>query len=206
MQQRDAALTTKKLLATAEELFDEKGYYPVTLKEIGKKTGCSSALVAYYFGGKQGLYQAVINHQVERIHFLQNETEAIGHSPLKRLTFFLTHLLKLQLNPPGHLNLIYKEILSPSGLIDNTVWDRILTMGDYLKYLLSEAAKEGEIRPFKDDKELSYFTFTLESVTEMLFLVKGRQMPLNPDSKPSEKVLVDFIQFALSALNLEKGA
>ncbi|MCH3949808.1 MAG: TetR/AcrR family transcriptional regulator [Acidaminococcus sp.] len=206
MQQRDAALTTKKLLSAAEALFDEKGYYPVTLKEIGKKTGCSSALVAYYFGGKQGLYQAVINQQLGRIHFLQNETETTELSPLKRLTFFLTHLLRLQLTPPGHLNLVYKEVLSPSGLLDDSAWQQILAMEKYMDQLLRDAAKEGEIRPFKSEKELSYFSFTLTSITETLFLVKGWQMPLNPEGKPLDEVLDDLVQFTLAPIKLEKGA
>ena len=198
MQQRDAALTTKKLLSVAESLFNEKGYYPVTLKEIGKKTGCSSALVAYYFGSKQALYQAVINQQLSRIHFLENETAATGLSPLKQFAFFLKRLLKIQIDPSGHLNLVYKELLTPSGLLDDSAWEQLLDMSHYLTELLERAVKEGELRPFQDEKERSYVSYILISITETLFLVKDQKLPLNPNNLPLEAVLDNLVQFVLS--------
>jgi TetR/AcrR family transcriptional regulator len=206
MRHRDAALTTKKLLSVAENLFDEKGYYPVTLKEIGVKAGCSSALVAYYFGSKQALYQAVINQQLDQIHFLWNETESTDLSPLQKFSFFLKHLLKIQLDPAGHLNLAYKEIVSPSGLLDDTLWKRILSMGNYLKALLVEAGEAGELKPFEDPRKLSYLAFTLESITETLFLVKDRSFPLNPDKRPLEEILEELIDFALEPMKTGKNA
>jgi TetR/AcrR family transcriptional regulator len=200
MQQRDAILTKKKLLSVAENLFSEKGYYPVTLKEIGKMSGCSSALVAYYFGSKQELYQAVVNRQLDGIHYLWNETEAINAAPLDKVIFFLTHLLKKQLDPSGHLDLVYKEVYSPSGLLDDSLWHHILSMGDNLKILLNQAVKAGDLKPFKREIELSYITFTIEALTETLYLVKDRSITLNPENRPIEEVLESLIRFILKPM------
>ena len=51
MKKRDPSLTIRALITAAEALFTQKGYYPVTIKELGEKAGCSPALISYYFGG-----------------------------------------------------------------------------------------------------------------------------------------------------------
>ena len=44
MKKRDPSLTIRALITAAEALFTQKGYYPVTIKELGEKAGCSPAL------------------------------------------------------------------------------------------------------------------------------------------------------------------
>ena len=46
MKKRDPSLTIRALITAAEALFTQKGYYPVTIKELGEKAGCSPA---HYF-------------------------------------------------------------------------------------------------------------------------------------------------------------
>ena len=39
MKKRDPSLTIRALITAAEALFTQKGYYPVTIKELGEKAG-----------------------------------------------------------------------------------------------------------------------------------------------------------------------
>lgn len=48
-----------KLLKSAEELFAEKGFREVSVREIAAHAGVNSALVGYYFRGKQALFNEV---------------------------------------------------------------------------------------------------------------------------------------------------
>ena len=57
---RDAAASRKALLAAAGELFHERGYDGATVREIGERAGVDPALIARYFGSKEGLYLAVL--------------------------------------------------------------------------------------------------------------------------------------------------
>ena len=57
---RDAAASRRALLAAASELFHERGYEAATLREIGERARVDPALVARYFGGKEGLYLAAL--------------------------------------------------------------------------------------------------------------------------------------------------
>lgn len=94
----------------------------------------------------------------------------------------------------------------PSGLLDDTVWQRILSMGNYLKSLFQKAAEEGLLNPFPDERALSHIVFTVESITETLYLVKDRATPLNPDHRPTEEVLDELIDFVMTPMKrAERG-
>jgi AcrR family transcriptional regulator len=57
---RDAAASREALLNAARALFDELGYDRATTREIGERASVDPALIARYFGSKEGLYLATI--------------------------------------------------------------------------------------------------------------------------------------------------
>jgi TetR/AcrR family transcriptional regulator len=59
-RRRDAAASRRAILDAAETLFAQRGYELTSLGEVGRRAGVSAALPAYFFGGKQALYQAVL--------------------------------------------------------------------------------------------------------------------------------------------------
>lgn len=56
----DAAASRSALLGAARRRFDEVGYDRATLRDIGERADVDPALVARYFGGKEGLFLAVM--------------------------------------------------------------------------------------------------------------------------------------------------
>jgi len=60
IRHRDAAASRQAILDAAEQLFAQRGYERTSLHEIGRLAGVSAALPAYFFGGKQALYEAVL--------------------------------------------------------------------------------------------------------------------------------------------------
>jgi AcrR family transcriptional regulator len=57
-RRHDAEASRAALLAAAAALFEERGYDAATVREIGERAGVDAALIARYFGGKEGLYLA----------------------------------------------------------------------------------------------------------------------------------------------------
>jgi len=57
--------TRARLLHAAARLFAERGYARVTVRDICKKAHANVAAVNYHFGGKDGLYRAVMRHAME---------------------------------------------------------------------------------------------------------------------------------------------
>lgn len=64
---RPAEIDRGSLLDAAETLFAEKGFAGTTTREVVKRAGCNLALISYYFGGKEGLYQAVLVRYFESL-------------------------------------------------------------------------------------------------------------------------------------------
>lgn len=52
-----------QLIAAATPLFAFKGLSGVNVREIGRAAGVNPSLISYHFGGKEGLYAAVLREQ-----------------------------------------------------------------------------------------------------------------------------------------------
>lgn len=63
------------ILDTAEILFAERGYVSTTLREIANATDVTQALVNYYFGSKQALFEEVFMRRGDIIS--QQRTESL---------------------------------------------------------------------------------------------------------------------------------
>ena len=66
VRKRDAAASRQALLAAAAELFGTRGYRETTLREIGERAGVDAALIARYFGNKEGIYLAVLGEEASQ--------------------------------------------------------------------------------------------------------------------------------------------
>lgn len=52
--------TRKFLLSTSLKVFAEKGYDGATIKDLAGAANLNGSLISYYFGGKEGLFRAII--------------------------------------------------------------------------------------------------------------------------------------------------
>ena len=59
-EKRDPGATRRALLAAGARLFSEKGYAAVSVEDLARRAGVNKALISYHFGGKRGLYAAVL--------------------------------------------------------------------------------------------------------------------------------------------------
>lgn len=55
-----------KILKSAAKLFAQKGFDGVSIREICKDADVNICMVSYYFGGKQELYQGIIDDLIDR--------------------------------------------------------------------------------------------------------------------------------------------
>jgi AcrR family transcriptional regulator len=60
-RQRDPERTREALLAAALAEFAAKGLAGARVGEIAARAGVNPQLISYYFGGKEGLYQAILD-------------------------------------------------------------------------------------------------------------------------------------------------
>jgi AcrR family transcriptional regulator len=60
--------TQERILDAAEELFAQHGLYGVTIREVARDAGVDTALLHYYFGTKNGIFDAVLLRRAEPLN------------------------------------------------------------------------------------------------------------------------------------------
>ncbi|MCA9519888.1 MAG: TetR/AcrR family transcriptional regulator [Myxococcales bacterium] len=76
---RSSEETRSSLLEAAARLFADKGYAGASIREIADAAHLQSAMIAYYFKNKAGLYDAVIEQMYERMQVAIGEN--VGQAP-----------------------------------------------------------------------------------------------------------------------------
>jgi AcrR family transcriptional regulator len=104
----DAQASRRALLHAASELFDERGYEATTVREIGERAGVDAAMIARYFGGKEGLYLATLGQdgrpplpseprEAMAAMLSRSEEQGIGPVPLGMVNPNLTDEMRAQI-------------------------------------------------------------------------------------------------------------
>ncbi|MCW2934044.1 MAG: transcriptional regulator, TetR family protein [Actinomycetia bacterium] len=107
-RQVDADRTRAALLDAALEEFAAKGYAGARVRDIAQRAGVSKDLVAYHFGGKDGLYLAVQQAWLRR--------EDNFADPAQPLTELLSRYLHDALADPRPMRLLaWRGLASPDA-------------------------------------------------------------------------------------------
>jgi AcrR family transcriptional regulator len=69
------------ILAKALELFSEKGYEGVSVSELTEAAGITKPTLYYYFGSKEGLFEAVLQSYYTRLDALITEKAVYNPKP-----------------------------------------------------------------------------------------------------------------------------
>ena len=56
----------EKILKVAMKLFSQKGYAGTSVREIAKISGVNVAMISYFWGGKQELFNWIVNNTIEK--------------------------------------------------------------------------------------------------------------------------------------------
>jgi AcrR family transcriptional regulator len=112
-----------KLLEVAGQVFAEKGFDRATGKEICERAGANTAAVNYYFGGMDGLYEAVLQEAPSRLVTVEALTAAVAGkaSAEAKLETFIGLLVRALTGPASSswvLRVIAREMLAPSPALD----------------------------------------------------------------------------------------
>jgi AcrR family transcriptional regulator len=79
---RDAERTRADILAVATREFADRGYAGARINEIADKTSTTKRMIYYYFGGKEGLYVAVLEQAYRRIRALEQQVDVEHLDPV----------------------------------------------------------------------------------------------------------------------------
>ncbi|GEM45981.1 TetR/AcrR family transcriptional regulator [Deinococcus cellulosilyticus] len=116
-QKAAAAEKSRQLiLEAAERLFAEKGFEKTSLQEICDQAGVARGTPGYFFGSKEGLYQAVLDRAfaepLQLVLTLRSLVQQPDHEPRQLLRFAIEQFFDFQLKHPRFVRLTEWETLN----------------------------------------------------------------------------------------------
>lgn len=110
-----------RLLEIALREFSAHGFRGVSVSAIAKQAGATPAMIHYYFGNKQGLYEAVLQHALGPVlASLKAATERSSSEQEDHLPDFVRGYMRLLAENPDVPSLIVRDVLSPGGRMRDT--------------------------------------------------------------------------------------
>lgn len=147
--------TRERLLEAAELVFAQQGYRAATIREICRRAGSNISAVNYYFGDKQRLYSAALEHSYRcclEAHPPTGLLTAEAPAEKKLLAFVRALLGRLcgQGHPALFGRLMAREMAEPTqaldALIDQFIRPQYKLILAINRELLGREATEQEVR------------------------------------------------------------
>jgi AcrR family transcriptional regulator len=134
--------TRARLLNAAEQLFADRGFRKVTVRDICRAARANVAAVNYHFGDKLGLYREVLQAAIERMRVTNEAAReaGAGRSAEERLRRSIVIFVNRLLASSGETvhRLIHREITDPTPALDAIVEQGIRPRLEYLSTVVAE--------------------------------------------------------------------
>ena len=142
MRQRDRE-TRERVLRAAAQLFADRGFKKVTVRDICRAARANVAAVNYHFGDKGGLYREVLQLAIETMRATNDAARAAGRGQPaeERLRQYLHVSLCRASNSTASRwipRLIYREMNDPTPAFDTLVEQGIRPRLDDLTAIVAE--------------------------------------------------------------------
>ena len=201
-RRKDGKETRTQILEAAGALIAEKGFAHTTNKSIAAKAGVDLASINYHFGGREGLYQAVLvegHKSFIDIDELAQLAESILE-PREKLGQFLKRLIENLLSIQGWQSRIFlQEFLSPSNRTAESIQKIVMPKASYLIKILHQITGIPETDPAMKHCLISI----MAPGVILLFTGDGGISPirLQKDQESRRRFIEHHIKFSLAGLD-----
>ena len=142
----DTKATRAALTAAAAELFGEHGFDGVRVEQIARSAGVNKAMISYHFGGKRGLYAAILEDLFEGINA---ELTKLGRADVpadQRLREFVGVIAAHSRRHPAFPAMLIREVISGGRHIPDSMLPRFLSIFQCVRAIVEAGVNEGTFR------------------------------------------------------------
>jgi len=108
--------TATKIVESATELFADKGYHAVSVRDVAKAADVNVSAISYHFNGKDALYLQVFEAQLEPIITLLDEVESLELNADEQLWHYAKGTLEFELKSPHLMRFWHSEHINPTEI------------------------------------------------------------------------------------------
>ena len=182
----------EKLLVAGTELFALKGFAGVSIRELATAAGVNSALISYHFGGKEGLYEAVVTAQYSRVIGKFEAIAASTASVEEKLRMYADVIRRNHTeDQPLMARLIQGELTSPTACLENVVRKYTVRIAGISSGVLRQGIQSGT---FRQDIDPVFAAMTLAGMLNFYFILREVTKAVVPEFAGRDQ---EFVESAL---------
>jgi TetR/AcrR family transcriptional regulator len=181
----EAGQVRERLLDAATELTVEQGFEASGLREIAARAEVSSGMIAYYFGDRQGLYEAMFQRAFDRVGervqaLIQDGPERPGGDRLDELVRIQVESIAAD---PWLPQLIVREVLARAESPSRAYFAKSVGSGPLMLMVgwLEEEQERGVLRPDFDPRMMAMTLASLSTFPFLMLPIVGEEIGLEID-------------------------
>ena len=175
----------ENIIAATVPLFAAKGLNGVSVRELAGAAGVNLSMISYYFGGKEGLYAAVLTEQFAILGKLE-EIEQMEIDTLQKFELYVRATVSRYRKNPYLLRFYTSELTNPTASFETIVKPAIKKVVQMLLDTFSDGLSHKQFRDGLDSADtvlalagMINFYFLLEPATaELVDHAPGRDEEL----------------------------
>jgi AcrR family transcriptional regulator len=198
--QRDAERSMQDILAVATEEFAFNGLSGARVDQIAERTRTSKRMIYYYFNGKEGLYQAVLEKAYMDIRSLEERSQLLDMEPLEAMRKLIELTFDYDETHPQFISLVSVENIHQAKHMQNlqSIKDVNASIIRTLSTILERGRKEGifrgDIDPVDVHMLISAFCFFRVSNRHTFGAIFDRDLSEPKLRKRHKKLIIDTIE------------
>ncbi|MCE5286103.1 MAG: TetR family transcriptional regulator [Pelosinus sp.] len=187
-----------KLLAAATLLFAEKGLVGVSIRELAEAANVNSALISYYFGGKEGLYIGVLEELFSPAAKFLDAFAELTLTPPERIQYYAKAVVSVHKKSPYLMKFVHNELANPTLAFAVIVEKYIVRLYTFVRQAFADGAAEGY---FNADLDPSYAAISLAGIMNFYFLIRPiTDHILAADAQHDEKYVRQAVNIYLNGV------
>ena len=188
----DASEVRERLLDAAVEIAVEQGFDSAGLREIARRAEVSPGMISYYFGDRQGLYQAMFERVFARI---QEKVDSVLDAPDRSTEDRVADLIRIQISSiaadPWLPRVVMRELLARKDTPLKAFIGEFMAQGPIAMMIerLEEAQADGAISADYDPPMLAMTLASLSGFPFLMLPMLGPHMGLELDGDFPDRLI-----------------
>jgi outer membrane protein len=198
----------QRLLEAGLKLFANRGYAGASVHDITDEAGVARPTLYYYFGNKEGLFQALVDYAMDERLRLMRKAAPPEKPTIDQLTDIIAALTDFARRQPDLLRLTFAVAFAADGEFPTGFRkDRMNASVGFVKDIIALGLERGVLNPLYAVHELTQSYFQLVQHAIVMTIIDPRirglktRMELPPPMEPRRKVEL-FLRGAANPLPL----
>lgn len=146
-ERRDPAATREALLQSGAELFAVAGFDGVSTDDVARRSGVNKAMISYHFGGKLGLYRAILAHTFEPIRQRVVALRSSAKPAPEALRDFIAAFGEVAgQGHPVFPSMLVRELLTPASPAVSEIVPYLVDVLATVRHIVDRGVRGGQFR------------------------------------------------------------